>query len=128
MLILAYLLRTSRDWRGAEVNLKLVVPNQTAAESATNNLNAMVAQLRIGARPQVIVSDGRSFDDILHESSVGADLVFLGMAKPGDNFPDYYQTIQARAVGLPSTVFVLAAPDFAFEEVLTDTTSGSKGL
>ncbi|MEM9769707.1 MAG: Na-K-Cl cotransporter, partial [Cyanobacteria bacterium P01_D01_bin.71] len=34
MLILAYLLRTSWEWRGAEVCLKLVVPNETAADSA----------------------------------------------------------------------------------------------
>jgi solute carrier family 12 sodium/potassium/chloride transporter 2 len=107
-----------------------VVKDEAAAESATNNLKTMVAQLRIGAKSHVIVANGRSFDDILHESSVGADLVFLGMAKPRENFnfTEYYQTIQARAVGLPSTVFVLAAPDFAFEEVLTDPTSGSKGV
>lgn len=130
MLILAYLLRTSSEWRGAEVNLKLVVKDKTAATSASNNLKTMVAQLRIGAKPQVIVANGRSFDDILHESSIGADLIFLGMAKPGENFnfTEYYQTIQARAVGLPSTVFVLAAPDFAFEEVLKDSTTGTKGM
>ena len=126
MLILAYLLRTSSEWRGARVNLKLVVSHETAAKAATKNLKAMVEQLRIGARPQVIVANSRPFDDILHESSVGADLVFLGMAKPRKNFSDYYQTLQNRAVGLPSTVFVLAAPDFAFEEVLTDTTTGNK--
>ncbi len=123
MLILAYLLRTSSEWRGAEVNLNLVVPHETAALAATSNLKTMVKQLRIGANPQVIVANDRSFDEILHQSSVGADLVFLGMAKPGEteeNFTEYYQRIQERLRGLPSTVLVLAAPDFAFEEVLTD--------
>jgi hypothetical protein len=45
--------------------------------------------------------------------------------KTGENFTEYYQTIQARLQGLPCTVLVLAAPDFAFEKVLTDATTGS---
>ncbi|NER35495.1 MAG: amino acid permease [Oscillatoria sp. SIO1A7] len=128
MLLLAYLLRTSHEWRNAKVHLKLVVPNETAAQAAGANLEKMVQQLRIGALPQVLISGGQPFDEILHESSVGADLVFLGMAKPKENFnfTSYYESLQARAAGLPSTAFVLAAPDFAFEEVLTDSTAASR--
>ncbi|WP_199250520.1 amino acid permease [[Phormidium] sp. ETS-05] len=118
MLLLAYLLRTSREWRRAEVHLKLVVPTETAATAARVNLEKMVEQLRIGALSQVLVSDGQPFNHILHQSSADADLVLLGMAKPKHNFSAYYETLRARAAGLPSTVFVLAAPDFAFEEVL----------
>ncbi|MDY6939538.1 MAG: Na-K-Cl cotransporter [Cyanobacteriota bacterium] len=120
MLLLAYLLRTSRGWRGARVFLKLVVPNESGAESARTNLTAMLENWRIDAEPQVIVSDNRPFRDILQESSKHADLVFLGMAKPKDDV-DYtsdYDRLEEFAAGLPSTIFVLAAPDFAFEEVL----------
>lgn len=127
MLLLAYLLRTGGEWRNAKVHLKLVVPNEAAAQAAGANLEKMVQQLRIGALPQVLISGGQPFDEILHESSVGADLVFLGMAKPTENFTSYYEKLQARATGLPSTAFVLAAPDFAFEEVLTDSTGASRG-
>jgi amino acid transporter len=120
MLILAYLVRTSSQWQNAQVYLKLVVPDRTAAESAETNIATLVKQLRIGAIPQVLIADGQSFNEILHESSQDTDLVFLGMATPRENYTEYYEQLQARAAGLPTTIFVLAAPDFAFEEVLTD--------
>ncbi|MGB7439486.1 MAG: Na-K-Cl cotransporter [Coleofasciculaceae cyanobacterium] len=119
MLILAYLLRTSIAWRGADLNLKLVVANEAAAQAARTNLDLMIEQLRIGAKSQVIVANGRPFNEILRRSSEGADLVFLGMAQPEENFSAYYERLQELATGLPATVLVLAAPDFAFSEVLT---------
>jgi len=129
MLILAYLLRTSRDWRGAEINLNLVVPDATAAQAARPNLDRVVEQLRIGAKPQVIVSEGQPFPEILRQSSRGADLVFLGMAppRPDIHYSEYYDGLQAMAEGLPATIFVLAAPDFAFSEVLQKDTSTQRG-
>ncbi|WP_017661009.1 hypothetical protein [Baaleninema simplex] len=120
MLLLAYLLRTSDRWRGATIYLKLVVPNETAAQAARANLDNLAQQLRIGAVSQVLVSDGRPFPEILRESSRAADLVCLGMATPrdGEDFSEYYGRLQAMASDLPTTLFVLAASDFAFEEVL----------
>ena len=126
MLILAYLLRTDIDWHNAQIYLKLVVPDQTAAQAAEINVNNLMKQLRIGAVSQVLVADDRPFNAILHESSGNADLVFLGMAKPRDNYTQYYEGLQARTAGLPPTVFVLAAPGFAFEEVLTESTPSQK--
>ncbi|MGK7877640.1 MAG: amino acid permease [Xenococcaceae cyanobacterium] len=120
MLLLAYLLRTDRSWRHAQIYLNLVVPDETAASSARANLDSLVQRLRIGALSQVLVANGRPFDDILHQSSKNADLIFLGMATPGNNFREYYEGLQARVANLPTTIFVLAAPDFAFEEVLSE--------
>ena len=118
MLILAYLLRTSLPWREAEVCLKLVVPNHAAANAAQTNLDRLTQDLRIGAVSQVIVAAGRSFDEILRVSSHTADLVFLGLAIPDENFSQYYQSLQKRTAGLPTTIFVLASEDLAFAEVL----------
>ena len=120
MLLLAYLLRTDIDWHHAQIYLKLVVPDRTAAQAAKTNVDVMMEQLRIGALSQVLVARGRPFNTILHESSKNADLVFLGMATPGDDFTEYYEGLQARTAGLPTTVFVLAAPGFAYNEVLSD--------
>jgi amino acid transporter len=125
MLLLAYLLRTSGGWRGANIDLKLVVPDETAATAARPNLEAIVQQLRLGAVARVIVSHGRPFPEILHESSQNADLVFLGMAQPSENFTSYYERLQEMATGLPTTMFVLAAPDFAFDEVLQQDSPGA---
>lgn len=118
MLILAYLLRTSWRWRDANVRLNLVVPNDTARDSAEQNLNQIVKGLRIGAVPRVIVADGRSFDDILTTTSRTADLVFLGLAAPGEDFCDYYLDLKKRTASLPTTMFVLASEDLEFSEVL----------
>lgn len=118
MLILAYLLRSSLDWQNAEIRLKLVVPDSTAAEAAQNNLDNLVRSLRIGATPQVLVSNGRSFTEILRESSSTADLVFLGMATPNEQFSSYYVSLQERTTGLPPVAFVMAAQDVSFVEVL----------
>lgn len=120
MLLLAYLLRTDINWRNARIYLKLVVPNQAAAAAAKDNLHNFSENLRIDVIPKVIVADGRPFDEILQQSSGSSDLVFLGMASPAADFTEYYEKLQLRVAKLPSTVFVLAAPDFAFGQVLTE--------
>ncbi|MFW6079955.1 MAG: Na-K-Cl cotransporter, partial [Gemmatimonadota bacterium] len=118
MLVLSYLLRTSVEWQGAEVTAKLVVDSESAAGAARSNLEAIVERLRIGARVEVLVAGDRPFEELLRASSADADLVFLGMAPPDEDFVDYYRALQRRTVGLPTTVFVRAAPDLAFAEVL----------
>ncbi|ASC71061.1 hypothetical protein XM38_020110 [Halomicronema hongdechloris C2206] len=118
MLILAYLLRTSLTWRGVEIRLNLVVPNQAAAKAAQTNLQRLVDGLRIGATPRVILAEGRPFDTILKQSSETADLVFLGLATPNEHFSQYYLSLQQRTAGLPGTIFVLASEDLEFAEVL----------
>ncbi len=120
MLLLAYLLSSEVGWRDATICLKLVVPDETAAADARENMESLVQELRIGGESQVLVAQGRSFDDILHESSAKADLVILGMATPGEDYTEYYAGLQERTAGLPTIMFVLAAPDFAFGEVLTE--------
>jgi amino acid transporter len=118
MLILAYLLGANPRWQEAEICLKLVVPDETAAQAAQVNLQQLVAQLRVGASCQVLLSRGQAFATILRESSQDTDLVFLGMAEPGETFPQTYAKLQQWAKSLPTTIFVLAAPGFDFAGVL----------
>ena len=119
MLILAYLLQSSFKWSDATVRLKMVVPDDDAARDARKNLEAMAARTRTGAEPHVLAANGRPFFDILQESSRDADLVFMGIAKPEEGeFEEYYAELRERTEGLPSTVFVLAAEEIAFREVL----------
>ena len=119
MLILAYLLRTSWLWRGAEIRLKLVVANEAAAQAAQANMEGLTNSLRIGATSEIILAEGRPFDAILQESSAAADLVFLGLAIPSDNFSDYYQKLRDRTAGLPPTIMVLASENLDFSEMLS---------
>jgi hypothetical protein len=56
---------------------------------------------------------------MLEDSSADADLVFMGIARPeAGSFEEYYAQLRERTDNLPSTVFVLAAEEIAFREVL----------
>ncbi|WP_018127428.1 hypothetical protein [Balneola vulgaris] len=118
MMILGYLLQSSQTWFNAEVYLKMVVDSEKGAEDAQKNISEISTRLRTGAKTEVIVSNGRSFEEILHESSEGTDLIFMGMAEPNNDFLNYYTSIQNRLKGLPTTILVLAAEDISFGEVL----------
>lgn len=123
MLVLAYLLRTNVEWEQAEVRLKLAVRSAEAADEARGELEALLADLRIGeVRLDIIVSDDRPFSEILRSASAGADIVFLGMASPAavDDFRAYYDQLQEMSAGLPPTAFVLADGTLEFAEVLVD--------
>lgn len=123
MLTLAYLLRTSARWRGAEVRLKLVVADAVAADAARANLQRMVGRLRVGASQEVLVAQG-PFSQTLHRSSAGADLIFLGIARPGAGFQQSYEALQEWTTGLPTTVLVLAGEGLEFSRLLLE---GSQG-
>ncbi|MEO0933491.1 MAG: amino acid permease [Cyanobacteria bacterium J06641_2] len=118
MLLLAHMLRSTIEWRNAQIYLKLVVPNEAGAKDAEININAILAKFRILAIPEVIVAANRSFETVLHESSRDADIIFLGMATPQKrDFTEYYEQMHARTSNLPTIMYVMAAPDFNFAEV-----------
>ncbi|WP_166283374.1 Na-K-Cl cotransporter [Lyngbya confervoides] len=122
MLILADQLLLSERWRQAQVYVKLVVPDEASVAAAHTNLSQAIRQLRIEAKPDVIVARNRAFSEILQTASRNASLVILGMAAPGaDPYSDYYTQLQARTQHLPQTMFVLAAQDLSFIDVLRQT-------
>jgi amino acid transporter len=118
MILLTYMLQSSVRWYDADVTIKMVVKHKNAVEGIRKNLEQILDKIRIEATIELIVSEGRSFKDILHDSSNKADLILLGMATPGDDFASYYDTIQDRLQGLPTTALVLAGEDLSFGEVL----------
>lgn len=120
MLIMGYLLHTSHDWWNAEVRVKMMVHQEKALQSTRSNLQQVVESIRTNAKTEVILSEGRSFEEVLKASSQDADIVFLGLATPDqtDDFTTYYQNIQSRLKGLPSTVMVMAAEEISFGKVL----------
>lgn len=120
MMLLAYLLRTSIEWRQARVCVKLMVPGREAAQAAQDNLQRIISGLRIGAQAEVLVGRREDFPRMLAESSADADLIFLGLAEPGavPDFTAYYEKLERDTEGLPTTAFVLASEDIDFAEVL----------
>ncbi len=119
MMTLAYLLQTSVPWRGAHLRIKMVVPTEAAAESARDNLTGIIRNLRTPVSPEVIVSDGRPFGQILSASSAHSDLIFMGMKTPDESgYADYLAGLSRQVHRLPTTAFVLAAEDLQFSDIL----------
>ena len=130
MLVLAYVLGTSVEWKRARVRLRLCVEDLEAVPRALSNLAHIVEGLRMSAVPQVLVRDGRPFDDLLVEKSADADFVLLGMAEPGDDTADYasyIHKVQERGRRLPPAAFVLAAEGIRFSQVLLEDGHGEPG-
>ncbi len=123
MMILAYILQNNQSWLNAEITIKMVVQNKQAADSAHLNLERIIKKLRLGAKTEIIVAGGRSFETILHTSSNYSDLIFMGMATPDDKFLDYYNLIQERLKNLPTTIMVLAGEKVSFDDVLIQSDS-----
>ena len=118
MMVLAYMLRNNIQWKQATVTIKMMVPTEAAAEGIRTNLDNMISSMRINFERKIIINNDRPFWEVLHEESDHADLVMLGLAEPTDNFLAYYETLSERTQGLPATVFVLAAQEMAFKEIL----------
>ena len=74
--------------------------------------------MRIPAKNKVYPADGKSFFELLQEKSSSADLVILGLAKPMDNYENYLRDFLDKTEGLPTTMYVLAGEQIAFDQVL----------
>jgi hypothetical protein len=118
MILLTYMLQSSTRWYDADVTIKMVVKHENAVEGIRKNLEQILNKIRIEASIELIVAENRSFKEILHDSSSSADLILLGMATPGDDFAAYYEKIQGRLEGMPTTALVLAGEEMSFGEVL----------
>ncbi len=118
MMILAHLINTSIEWRQADIHIKMVITDEAALESTEANMRNILEEIRIEALVDIIYMKEQSFDEILVENSKGADLVFLGLARPDENFTKYYDMVQNRIKDLPTTILALAAQDIAFSEIL----------
>ncbi len=118
MIVMAHMLQRSLEWRDADLTIKMVVPNEAAAKGAERNLVNMIDKMRSNASYEFIIAGDRSFPEILSESSRNADLVFLGLKEPDDEYVEYYRKLQANTSSLKNKVFLLAGEDINFEEVL----------
>ena len=118
MMILGHLIQHSPHWQNIEICLKMVVPNQNALKDAKNNLNQIITQFRLQFKQKIIVANGESFTDILKRESATKDLVMLGLKKPDSDFENYYKEFKANTKEISRKIFVLAAQDIEFADVL----------
>ncbi len=120
MLLLAHLLRFDFHWRRSTILLKLKIERESDLAPTKKRLQDLIEKLNIDLIPEVIVSQETDFKKVIISNSQEADLIFVGLAEPQENFnfAQYYQALQQKTDNLPSVAFVMAATNFPFEEVL----------
>jgi len=121
MIVLAHLLQRSINWKGTEVNVKMLSRSEKAAEGASENLSKLLKEMRVDHNEKVIFDESRNFYEVLEQESSNADLIMLGMAVPKEDFDyqAYYLNLSSKTKNLPSTLFVLASQEVEFGEVLS---------
>ncbi len=83
MLLLAYLIRQSKDWEYARIRLIRVVDNPEAQSGARKHLADLLARFRVDAQPAVLLksSPDEPFTSVLQRQSRETDLTFLGIPR-----------------------------------------------
>ncbi len=114
MLLLAHLLRLSKNWRSAEIYLKTLIDDPNAYEEREQALKQICLETRISARCQVLVrSSEQTLNQMIVSHSRTADLVLLGMSLPNpeesESFIDWYSQL---ADGLDNVLFVRNSSPF----------------
>lgn len=120
MILLAYLLQRSPNWKGAEVTVKMLIRNEKALAGAEENLSELLREMRVDHQEKLIFEPEKDFYQVLSDESSHADLVLLGMALPreGFDYATYYQQLTKKTSGLPTTLYVMASQEVEFQEVL----------
>jgi len=106
MVLLAHLLRTNWEWANTEIRILRLVSQEAGRQPAVQALQKLIAEARVEARAEVIVSQ-RPYLQVLHDHSQDATCVFLGFELPTDaeraQWHDWYTQLTAP---LPTTILV----------------------
>ncbi|UCD84290.1 MAG: Na-K-Cl cotransporter [Deltaproteobacteria bacterium] len=108
MLLLAYLLTRNHEWRGAQIEVLSLASNELMKVQTERHLNRLIPEIRIEARPRVIIKpEDKSVRELIHEESKDAEVIFFGLAMPdkGDE-EEYARRLKELAGDLPTVFFV----------------------
>ncbi len=115
LLLFAHLLSLNPEWSGAKISVKSAASSALTYEQTKRNLEELIGRNRINARPTVFPRpENGTIQDLIHEQSRDADLVFLGLqeARAGDE--EAYSCRLAKLVGdLQTVILVRAAGPYA---------------
>jgi hypothetical protein len=123
MLALAYMLLTSRRWRGAELRLRSLIRTEVEREGALKHLEEFLENGRIDATPDVtLINEGSSAIARIPHLSKDADLLFVGLRPPeeGDSpetYAAYFENLLETMSGTQGVVFVLGAQNIDFQSI-----------
>ena len=111
MLIIAHFIQRNAAWARARVRVVTVVQSSDEIAPRHKALRALLAEGRVHA--EVVVMDASQRDtaplDLLRQRSAKADLVVLGLQRPGKgDGVAWMQAQEAKIAGLPAVLFVSA--------------------
>ncbi len=120
MITLANTMTSSKSWRNATLNVRMVVGHHGAADEVRQNLEAIVASARLVANVDVIV-DTDPIAAVISNAAAHADLTFVGLPDPcvyPDDFADRLDATLSNTVTTSPIAYVLASADVDLESLL----------
>ncbi|MCF7817131.1 MAG: amino acid permease [Kiritimatiellales bacterium] len=123
ILTLACQIQKSPVWKESKLVIKTIAATEEEREATQTRLETFIEEQRIPATAEVLIKDGSGFFDIIHASSAGAGLVFMGMRPPKDDesvedYGHYYGSLMESTKDMPPLALVLAAENIEFRRVI----------
>ena len=121
MLLLAYLLSSNVEWRGAQLVVTSLASSELMRTRTQNHLDELLPELRINARTEVLMKpDNMTVREMIFAQSQTADVTFLGLPVPEVGAEtEAAQRMAAMAEGLSTVFFVNNSSPFGGELVET---------
>jgi amino acid transporter len=97
------------EWRRARIRLLSLASSELMKERTENYLAKFLPEIRMSAEADVmLLPEGRTVREIIHEKSANADAVFLGLGLPKspEGLPDTAQQLLDLAAPLKTVFFV----------------------
>ena len=115
MLLLAHMMRMNTAWEKSRIKIHSIVESEEERENQIASLLGLIESTRIEAEAEVILRPpDTSIEDIITVSSIGADLVFMGLMIPEkDALDGYADWLIQFSEGLGSVIFVRNASRFS---------------
>lgn len=107
MLLLAYLLKLNERWSKSELTIRSAVQNKEDQTKLSEEIKALLPKVKVKANVDILISENKSFEEILHKNSKDADIVFLGLGNTQEGEEEEYsKKINSLSEKLKITVFV----------------------
>jgi amino acid transporter len=115
MLLLAHMMRMNTAWEKSRIKIHSIVESEEERVAQIESLLELIESVRIEAEAEVILRPpDTSIEDIITVSSIGADLIFMGLMIPEkDALDGYADWLIQFSEGLGSVIFVRNASRFA---------------
>ena len=115
LLLFAHLLSVNPEWSGVKISVKSAASSALTYEQTRRNLGELISRSRINAQATVFPRpENGTIQDLIHEQSRDADLVFLGLQEARAGEEEDYSRRLAKLVGdLQTVILVRAAGPYA---------------